>query len=546
MGMRLQLVVAVLLILLAVALLVFAGPVVPLAVQAQPAGSAIATSPASATALAAADALRLLEQDRPFFRYLWDPERSEDFRTVLSLHLNLLSDQPFLIPPYLVTPGLYRIDLRDYGHDRRFEVFERFAGLDPYFHVKVKASSERVITSYWPGGKWDVDGKVYEAGKHPFRVSAGVVVDLAAPWTSAPVEVAPNRFEAAIDVLRRELRTEVPILYAQWYFVQTARQISIRNRIEGVGYYEWLGIKDRDSFFQLAGVDRQRADKLFANHRAVVLKSGISNQNRQIVRLGAISGSAWGTLDAFHQEGRGIARRNLRDGEFDHNAERWYGVLPNGLFVTGLFSVKGETQASAPDQVGPDDSPLNTSRDMRVHANLSCLRCHAQNDWLRSIDDWARLAFRVRGPLRLQEPDRKIFGEVAGQYLRDIDGHLSRDRAGYQTAVATATTRPGRAGLQAAKIASLYARAWDDYVQKGVTPAGAALELGVSEATWLAALERYSRASGKLDLVLSDHLDNPPRPIPRLDWEASYPFAAAIVSGVLPPEQTLKVKEKVP
>lgn len=522
-------------------LVLLAVSVLSLLVMAGPAP--VAASPASAVALAAADVIRLPEQDRPFFRYFWDPYRDPAFLQVYQWHLNLLSDQPFLAGPVEVAPGLLRIDLRDYGHDRRFEVFERFAGLDPYFHVKAKATDQRVINTYWPGGKWDVDGKIYSAGKHSVKVDAGSVIDLAAPWTSAPVEVAPNVFEAAIDVLRRELRTEVPILNAHWHFVQTARQISIRNRIENVGYYEWLGIQNRDDFFKVVGLDRKRAAQLFADHRAVVLRSGISNQNRQIVRLGATTGSVWGTLDAFHQVDRGIARRNLREGEFDHNAERWYGVLPNGLFVTLLASVKGETQASAPDQVGPDDSPLNTSRDFRVHANLSCIRCHAQSDWLRPIDDWARLAFRQRGTLKFQEPDRRIFTEVASQYLRDLDGLLARDRAGYAAAVVTATTRPGQRGLTAAKAASAYARVWDDYVQRGVTPAIAARELGVSEAHWLVSLGRHAQVTGRVDLILSDHLDDPPRPIPRLDWESSYAFAQAIVTGQIPPEQIKKVKE---
>ena len=512
-------------------------PTVPVVIGAAP----VATSPASAVALAAADAIRLPEHDRRFYRYFWDPSRDENFSLAYGLHLNLLSDQPFLVLPVEVVPGLLRIDTRDYGHDKRLDVFERFAGLDIFFHEKAKAVEESTVKTYWPGGKWDADDKTYESGMHPYKVPAGHILDVAATWTSAPVEVSPNKFEAAIDVLRRELITETPILNAQWHFAQTARATSIRNRDEKVGYYQWLGIKDRDSFFALTGVDRKVATALFAEHRAVVLRSGIGQQNRQVVRLGSTAGGVWGTLDPFDQSGRGVARRNLRDGEFVHNAERWYGPLPNGLFATLLSSAKGDVQASAPDQIGPDDSPLNTSRDFRVHANLSCIRCHGQSDWLRPIDDWARTAFRAGGALRFQEAERKVFVELGSQYLRDLNGLLVRDRAGYAAATMQVTSRPGRAGLTSARVAAAYARAWDDYVQRGLLPSDAARELGVSEQTWLSALRRYSAATGKADLVLSDHLDDPPRPIPRLDWESSYAFAQSILTQY-PVEQAKKVK----
>src|SRR5207253_2525217 len=96
------------------------------------------------------------------------------------------------------------------------------------------------------------------------------------------------------------------------------------------------------------------------------------------------------------------AVRNLRRGDFRHQAEEHYLTLPNGLPVYFLGNAQGERQDSAPDFIGSDTSVLNVSRDGRIHVCLGCVRCHAGNV-LQPIDDWARKNYTV-GRLALLVP----------------------------------------------------------------------------------------------------------------------------------------------
>lgn len=488
-----------------------------------------AGSPARAVVTAHADLGRLSAEEAPYIRYFWVSTaevKRDQFLVAFKFHLNLLSDQGKVATPVMVAPDLIRIDIRDYGWDKRVEVYERLAELDPIFHVQMKALEAMDVKIFWPGG-YDGD-KFYARKRWNLKLKAGQKTAIDAPWL--PI----NRMYD----LRSTLFTQAPILMAEWFFVQTCRQISIRNKDEKVGYYNWLGLKDRDSFFKLTGADPKLASKLFREWRAVVDKSGISQQNRQVVAMGSIAGEVWGTLDTFTEQGRGIAKRNLRPGEFAHNAEEWYGSLPNGLFVTFLSDNNGKAQASAPDQIGPDDSALRIGRDARVHANLSCIRCHGPDqDWLKPVDDWARRTFRQGGVLRLQDPDKKVILELDSLYLRDLNRILNRTRSGYVLAtheVTASKLHPN--GLSPSAVAKLYGEVWNRYVDTRVSLETAAREIGTTPSILQKSIERYSKTRGGGDLLLDAFIDKPTQRLSRLEWEEAYPLAACIVAGVAIPD----------
>ena len=498
-------------------------------------------SPARAVTVAHADAVRLGKTEAVHYRYLWistpaGKQRDELLLAVL-LHLNLLSSEADLARPDLIAPDLLRIDTRELGWGKRLHIWERFAAIDKVgFHTKLKLLRDATVAVVWPGGYDRDDGKDYEAGLYDaVKKKAGDVIDVPAFW------LPPKEIEA----LRLLTLSEAPVLHAEWWFTQTARQISIRNKVEGVGYYEWHDLKTRDDFFRVTGTDPKLSAKLSREWRAIVDVSGISQQNRQIFALSGVTGRVWGTLDVFSQEGRGLAKRNLRKGEFLHDAEEWYGFLPNGLPVTFLADKAGVAQATAPDQIGPDDSPLRVGRDARIHANLSCLRCHGSDkDWLKPVDDWARRTFRRGGLLRLADLDKRVTLELKRQYLGELNEVLDDDRALYARAVRKLTVSKAHPrGLSIAQLTDAYCRTWNRYVEARLKLADAARELGVSAERLLAGIQRHAKVRGGTDLVLAAYLDDPPGELTRLEWEDSYALAMALALGVQPPEVIEEKKE---
>jgi hypothetical protein len=494
---------------------------------------------APAIKAALTDARSLPRYDACFHRYFAFPRAlTESDLAAWSFHVNLLSDQGDLCRPAVVAPNLLRIDVRELGWDRRLDVLERFAGLDPYFHVRAKLLRDAVVEQVVTKGGFAKKGRGRQRNVFEMvRKKRGDTVNVGGIGTP-PVE---------LDELRRLLVTDAPVISGDFFLSRTARQFDLANNDNPrIGYYDWLGLVDRNAYFRLIGLDEQKAIALFKEWRALVVKSGVSQQNRQIVALNAITGRAWVTLDTFSETGRSIARRNLRRGEFAHDAEEWYGFLPNGLPATFLADKNGVRQAAAPDKIGGDDSPLRTGRDARIHVNLSCLRCHGGNDQLKPVDDWARKTFARRGAvLRLQDPDKRTLLELRRQYLSDIDRVLRRDREDFVDAIERATRINGRDGLTSAAITAAYGRYWNRYVEAPVTLDDAARELSVTPARLQAALKRYQRTRGGGDLVLDGYLDDPPQTLSRLEWEDSYQTAAAIAAGLQPPEQIRRVKANV-
>ena len=514
--------------------------------------SAVKAAHADLAAVAAADeAAAKLAKDyqpqAPFYRYLWvsTPEKHrDDFLVALALQLNLLSVQGKLYLPTLVAPDVVRIDVRHYGwvlHRRGklernvLPLWEKFAEIDPFFHQRITLLEDATFVVVWPGGPDPKQaGKEYKRGKFKLEKKAGR--DHFVPGLDLPAK--------EIEDLRCWTYSEAPVLMAEWWFVQTARQVSLRNVQEGVGYYDWLGLKSRKDFFALTGADEDLAKKLFRSWREVVRKSGISQQNRQVFALGSASGRVWGTYDTFKQQGAGVAARNLRDGEFAHDAEEWYGFLPNGLWVTFLSDKAGVAQESAPDKIGPDKSAFNVGNDGRVHANLSCIRCHGvDKDFLKPVNGWAKKAFRQGGVLRIGDKDKEVLLELEGEYLRDLDEALDDDRRVYLRAVRALTaSKKHPKGLTAPQLTKLYCEAWNRYAEADVSLDDAAREIGVAPEALQKGIKAYAVARGGTDLVLSAFIDDPPDVISRLDWEDSVRLAVTLAAGVIPPEQPKKEK----
>lgn len=451
-----------------------------------------------AIAAALADAKRLPPDVRQSVRYLWEPKgfKETDLK-VLAFQVNQLSRNPEMTPPAVVNVNLLRVNVLDYQGTTTLwaDTWEKLAAIDPYFHLQVEVEE----TERWgvrdDQGKW----KQTETRKTGKKSRQG----LSAPWLAA----------TAYAELTGLTGSTAPIVRADWWFVQTARQLSLTNKETGAGYYDWLGIKDRKTFEALIKLRVKDSEEFGREMRAVVDLSGISQNNRQIEYFQSLGGGSYRTLDVDDSTGEGNAVRNLKKGTYVHKAEEHYGFLPNSLwaFLANEADGDGKRQASVPDFIGSDDSIWNTSRDPRIHPNLGCNRCHSQESGLRTINDWAR-----RRAKTISSPVYKEQAELRRLYFSNLNRQMERDRQLYREALMSCN---GWTPQENVKHFSAY---FDEYI-KPVTAEKAAVELGVS-------LPMLQRTFANFpDGVLAQLGANPSEPIPRIYFEELFATAMGAI-----------------
>ncbi len=474
--------------------------------------------------------------DLSSFRYFWfstrEPKLLVHEKISFQLHLNLLSKNNLPLSVVEVHPHLWRVDIDHLKWDRGILEAARFA--DPFFHrqriVKVDTTIENI---YFPGGTDTIEGKVFKKGKEYRDIrKAGRSMPFVGEWIPGP----------SWEYLRKTLWSEVPVLNAEWFRVQSSRQLSLRNQQTGLGYADFLGFKNRDDYFKIVRFNQKDSEDLNKEVRSAVEQSGVSPTGRQLVRFGGgPTGYLWvalDTTDAF----KNIAIEQIKRGQFKHQIEEWYAHLPNGLPFLGLFNNEGVRQNNAPaDPAGfRDDSPLNESRDGRIHlGTISCLGCHA-GAVLRDIDDHIRATKKY--PVALGEPiktkeDKRKFEELQEQYFSDLGEALEDDKRIYLRAFQKATVTPwSPKGLTAQKAVTLYAQTYHAYATHPVTLDTASRELGTSRLflkealQWKAGLRPDTDPSNfGLTTRLDTYLDDKSHPLHRLTWEASYADAQDIL-----------------
>jgi hypothetical protein len=421
----------------------------------------------------------------------------ETWVKVVSFWANSLSREADVTAPRRVSPTLLAVVIDDYSWDAA--TWEKLAEEDPYYHVQI---SQEVAV--WQGGVWPGDGKYYPPGAFTHQTGKQVRKAALAPWL-------PLQETADLVALTQ---SQAPIVRGDWWFVRSAIQVGRK----GTGYYDWLGgLKDRKDFEKLVSLNVAESQRIKREVAAIVARSGVSYNPRQIFRFQSLTGGYWVTRDALtdNRDERNALRQ--LDGEFKHEAEEHYGVLPNGLFAYYLSDAKGTRQDSAPDTIGPDDSAVG--KDKRIHVGLSCVRCHVEG--LRPIDDWGRKVFR--DGLALSSSDAVKARRLKQLYLSELSDHLDSDVAANARAVKRLT------GWTQAEAAAAIGKAWAWYVERDLSPGDAARELGVSEAEYLEALAKAAKSNPLFDAVLASHLAKPPVPIRSDDWEQVYPLAADYV-----------------
>ncbi len=484
-----------------------------------------ALTPNQAVRSALADADTLAKEDIPFIRYLYKPMPATEaayhkFVVALNLGANLVSNQAEFAYPHEVAPGVFRVDLRDYGWSPKQGVnWENLAGIDPYFHKNVTRDVVEVETEYyyeyWPGGYWS-DGCYYYPNS--FQVQRQRQKKVRRTKTERFLYVPQGAGQ--LDALASLLDSNAPIVRADWFLAQTARSLSLNDKLTGAGYFDFLGLKTLDDYLKLIGQGKTRGNVI----RAVVSKSGVTRANRAVLREGAEFGGHWTTFEVTDQSGKGIAIQELREGELNFVASEHYGFLPNRLPATFLNNNKGVRQDFVPPDIAGDKSPLNISNDPEVHVNLACFRCHAGNV-LQPIVCSVRAVYT--GRLETITNDKSIALELKRQYGADLDRALQRDRESYQEAITAVT---GKSPQEAAEI---YAGAFNDYGYVDRTFQDIANEIGVTGPQLQKALRDRAIRLGTADFRTDPWIAPHPGTVPVLTVEDAFQDIQDAVYGII-------------
>jgi hypothetical protein len=410
-----------------------------------------------------------------------------EFIQVLTYHLNELSRKADLVPPRVVTPdgSLVAFLDTDYG----YKTVGKLGQFDRFWHEKATISAK---------GKKDVD-QIIQSTK------------------------LPQKELAELSILTN---SSAPILNADWFFVNTARQISVFNgQDENVGYTSFLQINSRADLEKLIKFNDKDSIEIGADQAAALDKSGIAIYMRKIEIKKALTGRIYKTLDTNNPTGRGNVKNNLKRGEFLHLAEEEISFLPNGLPVWYLNNANGERQTSAPDFIGHVESILHQGNDGRIHVGpLSCGECHmtGNNAVLRPIDDWVRN--NISGPLALGAVKKEDFDELKRQYFSVLDTQLQADRLLFSAKVFEVC------GMNPPDLQKAYSKWFYRYALTDYRPAEIAALLGVEQDVLVNALKGYNKEHGFVPLVaLSPLLKDKPGSMRIEEVEEAFPLLQGLM-----------------
>jgi hypothetical protein len=539
-------------------------------------------TPADMIVFAARDLPTIPPEARPYTHWLalWNVrtlEARNRYAAVLAGHVAGLNRDPEWQPP-LIVPNtdttLLRIDIRDYGWTR--ELFELLKDSDPFFHVRIQRESvaeEKIDPSPddEPEGKtfdiegkrfekrngiwFDPDGKRYRLEKLGSKDAYGRDQTVMRSIKNVPkrakriVALSPILSETkeqrdALTALVDGTQSSVPVVGGLWFLQQTAIQFG-----RTPGYYDFLGVKDRDGFEKLIGFNAKLNEE---SRRVALLEavavSGVAQQPRRIQIDNTIGDTRYyRTFDNDKAVDEANPLRVFDDKNFKHKAEEAIGSKPDGWLAWGLFQADGTRQDSAPDFIGGDRT--SKSNDLRIHVNLACWRCHTAEQLggkagLQDIRQWVRGHPPTLPPLGLQSPDYALRKQFAQEYGRPIIPVLERDRLTVAEKVKSVT------GLDAAKFGVAYGDAFFVAAEQPVGIAEAEADLGVDRAMVLKAWGTTLRLYQALDPVLVNlvretganpqvlqALSLPGTPgVGRPQWEEAFFLAEAALRGIAPVE----------
>jgi hypothetical protein len=504
---------------------------------------AIAGSPAEAVMVAWGDAQKLAPDYAAHAGYLslYDlpPAERPQMIQLVRYALNSVSTEPDFIQPVLVGTDLLRIDRRDPGP--AFEVaWEATADVDPMFHLLVQEEAYEEVpreTKLAGGILWAANDaksdwvRAETVSKTIKTKKLGTKGGRKSVLATRQIEGCPTCqgwLPTKETLALAELcHTRSPMLSAQWFWARASRQLSLSNREDGTGYYDWLGVKKRDDFFKVLRFREEDSVALGKIIRAAVdaQDSGVAQNGRQVQRLQGPAGAVWLTLDVDHPDGDQNPTHQLKRGELVHQAEEYYAALPNGLPGLLLSQANGTLQPSAPDFIGSDGNPGYGGRDFRIHVQLSCIDCHSKTV-LRPVDDWVRKTFV--GNVKLQSPDYQVEKDFQRQFFSNLERQRAKDALEFTAAMEEAS------GLKIDALVTAIDARWKAYANTPLTADAYGQMLGYDGKTLVAAMRAYNAATGGIDPAFAPLIADKPGGISRQNAEEFYPNAQAILWGYKP------------
>jgi hypothetical protein len=429
------------------------------------------TAPADALASAHLALSRMPADVRPHVRMLsgynlTDAEWSR-LLPVLNGHVNSLSREPDITRVRVVGARLAAVNLLDYGWDAA--TWDTIA--DPFFTALIT----RDVNIYWRGGL--VNGRWYAAGNY---VQAQTERALA-PWLT---ETPESRRQLSEVVSWTQSKS--PIVRADYFLNQTA------TAADGRLYYRFLGVANAKDFARAVGSDVDASERFGAVWREAVAFSPVTLHARAFAFTRSLGGYDLRSYDfADNKDGKNPLRVLGKDIEKEAEAVERFAHLANGMWATGIFNGKGEAVATAPDNIASDHT--SRSNDKRVHAGISCFRCHADGG-LQDVDGW--VSSLLRGPLDLRSPDYAKARQLRREYARSLQKVIDDGRRVYEVSVKEAT------GLGSKEYAAGLAWAFEGYEDARVDLRRSAADLGVTVERWKSALEKAA-AAGAGNTVLT-------------------------------------------
>lgn len=469
-------------------------------------------TPADAVQLAAADALQLAPEDRPFQTYFLTYDRSKEFYGAFSYVLNSsVGHSSILYQPDIASGGwLIRVDRRRlWPRTEDFVAldaeFQKLGKIEPYFHTQGVIAQEQVEFKEVQVKTGRQVQQVFTRNGRRFTqlVDEVVTEQQAVPKTSTVVATGSEfslhllgkaAAEAPIIVLSRATATPGlalnanPIMRADWFMFIVSSTLAEENG----RYYEFRRIQDSQGgktaeqlWLETQGVNYEVIKNLRSDQRIAKWRSNITGKPRAVEyffttaarpSVGPVGVAL--TRDYFVGKVDSAAHtlRNLLNYKFDGTEAM--GFLPNGMMSFVLFEGNGALTRSAPDKL-VSDRTVPSPHQTLLQAPISCYRCHGTTDmWMEATNDIYALS---KGKFGLNVFDDQssntdpldTMDRLVGLYAGEMDEFLTSVRNTHAKATFILTN-----GMQIPDVAKKIGEVYGSYRYNAVTPQVACLELG--------------------------------------------------------------------
>lgn len=440
--------------------------------------AALLPTPADAVSYAIADLQTVSEEARPWQRYIWlvEPDKSRWQGVSLAVNTSISRASVPIVPPLSADQTLIRLDLRVLAPREEdlvelVRLWNELARRDPYFYFL--ARKEVAVEPYI-----HTDGKRYTA-----------------KWQDVPVfggHIPPEQSTLLAGMIAT---TGTPIVRYDRAVVK------MLSTINGGLYYDFAqikaspekGVTDFEFFLKQFGVDLKAVERLRADRRLAITRSGITNKPRAVEYIQGPAGIVtWSEdLQDANPNPKADPTLTLLDPKVD--AIEVIAIRPNGFCAYSIYDGDEKLAQSVPDVVAPDHSakPVGTTI---LRPAISCIRCHGPDKGFRSATNdvvtLVKESRRLNLHLDILGDDGRVndfdqLDKLAGKYRGDYT-YFVRGRDDFSDAVFRATK-----GGSVSETSSTVGAIEDTYTRDFVTPEIACNELGFSVPEGVTAQELF-------------------------------------------------------